>query len=64
VPLRHASHHLLRFDIYDVGGDRPSVAEGVDDVAVAVAVELVLCGPLELGAEPDRTGGDTSTSPT
>jgi hypothetical protein len=63
VPLRHASHHLLRFDIYDVGGDRPAVAEGVDDVAVAVAVELVLCGPLELDAELTARAVTSSTSP-
>nr|WP_228783950.1 hypothetical protein [Nocardia cyriacigeorgica] len=34
------------------------MAEGVDDVAVAVAVELVLCGALELRAELDGTGDD------
>src|SRR5687767_4493723 len=48
--LLHPAHHLVRGDVLDVGRDGPVVAEGVDDVAVAVAVELVGSRALDLGA--------------
>src|SRR5215211_5351154 len=47
VQLGHPARHLLRRHVLHVRRDRPPMPEGVHDMAVAVAVELVLGGPLE-----------------
>src|ERR1700736_5031550 len=47
----HAPHQLVGRDVLHVARDGPAVAERVDDEAVAVAVELVLRGAFERGAE-------------
>ena len=42
--LRHLGHALPHFfgrDIFDVGGDRPHVAERIDDGAAAISIELI-----------------------
>jgi hypothetical protein len=46
----HPFFHFLGGNVFGVRGDRPHVAEGIDDGAGAVAVELILDGADELGA--------------
>src|SRR6266536_4246612 len=45
--------HLLRGDVFDVGGDTPSVSERVLELSGAIAVELVLDGAQGSGAGVD-----------
>src|SRR5262245_7812384 len=54
VQLGRSPRDLLGRDVFLVRGDRPDVAEGIDDRARAVAVELVLQRPDELRARVDR----------
>src|SRR5262249_55829120 len=51
VQLGHPPHHLLRRYVLDVRRDGPPVPEGVHDVAVPVAVELVLRWALQRRAK-------------
>src|SRR5690606_28014728 len=46
----HAAAHLLFAHVFDVGADCPDVAEGVDHLTRAVAVELILDRPLHGGS--------------
>src|SRR5438093_4944875 len=56
--LGGAPLHLLGRDVFFVGGDHPDVAERIFELAVAVAVELILDRPHERGAPGDRTASD------
>src|SRR5262249_17467046 len=51
VQLGHPPHHLLRRHVLHVRRDGPPVPERVHDVAVPVAVELVLRGTLQRRAK-------------
>ena len=56
--LRHAAVDLLGRHVLDVRGDGPHVAEGIDERAAAVAVELVHDRPLLRGARRERLPED------
>src|SRR5262245_13704915 len=58
VQRGHPPPHLLRCYILDVRCDGPPVPERVDDVAVAVAVELILRGALHRRPQFRRAGDD------
>ena len=45
-----ALFHFLRRDVFDMGGDGPLVAVGIDDGARTIAIELILDGAIELCA--------------